>query len=169
MNGLSKVAGMPQMKLGWIIINGPTRQIETLRPRLELILDTYLSVGTPVQGALSSLFEIGERIQTELKSRAILNRQTVCRLLENSPAHGLHTEGGWSTILQLPGNLSEDAWIAGFLEDEGVIVQPGYFFDMQSEAYVVVSLITPPGEFHSGLERLRQFVSSEEKHRGRAK
>ena len=169
MNGLSKTAGMPQMKLGWIILNGPARQIEDLRLRLEIILDTYLSVGTPVQNALPALLEIGRGIQTELKSRAIQNWQTVSQLLMNSPAHPLHVEGGWSAILQLPANVSEDDWIARLLEDKGVLVQPGYFFDMQSEAYVVVSLITPPNEFHRGLERLRQLVTFESEHHGPAK
>ncbi|MDQ2949273.1 MAG: pyridoxal phosphate-dependent aminotransferase, partial [Acidobacteriota bacterium] len=162
MNGLSKIAGMPQMKLGWILLNGPAAQVEPVRHRLELILDTYLSVNTPVQQALPALFEIGEGIQTQLKHRAILNWEAARRVLEHSPAHCLHTEGGWSAIIQLPRNLSEDAWITKLLDDEGIVVQPGYFFDMTAEAYIVVSLITPPEQFFEGLQRLRQLVTSED-------
>jgi DNA-binding transcriptional MocR family regulator len=69
----------------------------------------------------------------------------------------LHTEGGWSAIVQLPKVLSEEAWVRRLL-DAGVIAQPGYFFDMPSESFVIVSLITPPGNFNEGAERIRTLV-----------
>jgi alanine-synthesizing transaminase len=162
MNGLSKIAGMPQMKLGWIVLNGRPDQIGAARARLEFVLDTYLSVNTPVQQALSALFEIGEGIQIQLKERTVSNWETARQVLKGSPAHCLHTEGGWSAVVQLPKNLSEDAWIGKLLENQNVIVQPGYFFDMPGEAYVIVSLITPPDDFREGMRLLHELVVSEE-------
>jgi alanine-synthesizing transaminase len=162
MNGLSKIAGMPQMKLGWIVLNGRPDQIGAARARLEFVLDTYLSVNTPVQQALSALFEIGEGIQIQLKERTVSNWETARQVLKGSPAHCLHTEGGWSAVVQLPKNLSEDAWIGKLLENQNVIVQPGYFFDMPGEACVIVSLITPPDDFREGMRLLRELVVSEE-------
>jgi alanine-synthesizing transaminase len=162
MNGLSKIAGMPQMKLGWIVLNGRPDQIGAARARLEFVLDTYLSVNTPVQQALSALFEIGEGIQIQLKERTVSNWETARQVLKGSPAHCLHTEGGWSAVVQLPKNLSEDAWIGKLLENQNVIVQPGYFFDMPGEAYVIVSLITPPDDFREGMRLLDELVVSEE-------
>ncbi len=159
LNGLSKSAGMPQMKLGWIVINGPEFQRTATRDRLELLLDTYLSVGTPVQRALPALLEIGERLQIALRDRAARNVAGARRILVGSSAHALAVEGGWSLILQLPNVISEENWIAGLLSEESVIVQPGYFFDMQAESHVVVSLITPPDQFDDGCSRLRRFVS----------
>ncbi|MDQ2774299.1 MAG: pyridoxal phosphate-dependent aminotransferase [Acidobacteriota bacterium] len=162
MNGLSKIAGMPQMKLGWIVLNGRPEHVAAVRNRLELLLDTYLSVNTPVQRALPALFEIGEGIQIQLKDRILLNWETARQVLKDSPTHCLHTEGGWSAVVQLPKNLSEDTWITRLLEDRNVFVQPGYFFDMPAEAYVVVSLITPPDDFREGMRLLRQLAVSEE-------
>jgi alanine-synthesizing transaminase len=160
LNGLSKAAGMPQMKLAWVALNGPEQERETARERLELLLDTYLSVGTPVQCALPELLDIGEGIQEDIRFRTAQNLKALQNLLESSPACCLHCEGGWSAIIQLPRKLSEEEWITQLLNEQNVVVQPGYFFDMTSEAYVVVSLITPPEEFLEGIRRVRQLASS---------
>lgn len=160
LNGLSKAAGMPQMKLAWIALHGPERDRETARKRLELLLDTYLSVGTPVQCALRELLDIGEGLQEHIRARTAHNLKALKILLEDSPACCLHCEGGWSAIVQLPRRFSEEEWITRLLQEQNVIVQPGYFFDMAKEAYVVVSLITPGDEFSEGIRRVRQLASS---------
>jgi alanine-synthesizing transaminase len=155
LNGLSKAAGMPQVKLAWIAINGPADRRSAARTRLELILDTYLSVGTPVQTALGSLLETGAEIQRQISARIAQNRATLAALLQGSPVHILHAEGGWSAILQLPNIFKEEIWAARLLSEQQVLVQPGYFFDMEAEAYVIVSLITIPDIFAEGIKRLR--------------
>ena len=155
LNGLSKMAGMPQMKLGWIVINGPAEAQRAARERLELILDTYLSVNTPVQAALPALLAVGVRFRSEILTRAVTNLAQMRRTLEGSPVHPLHIEGGWSVILQLPRNLTEEEWLMRLLKHQGVLLQPGFFFDMPSEAYAVASLITRPDEFAEGLRKLR--------------
>lgn len=160
LNGLSKAAGMPQMKLAWVALNGPEEEREIARERLELLLDTYLSVGTPVQCALPELLAIGEDIQEQIRVRTAHNLKAVHDLLEGSPSCCLHCEGGWSAIIQLPRRLSEEEWITRLLDEQHVIAQPSYFFDMASEAYVVVSLITPRDEFLEGIRRVRQLASS---------
>ena len=158
LNGLSKLAGMPQMKLGWIIIDGPPGECDSACERLELLLDTYLSVSTPVQKALPRLLEIGAAIRTQLHTRTRLNRAAAKDVLKGSAAHCLHVEAGWSAILQLPRVRSEEAWVLDLLSEAHILLQPGYFFDMRYEAYVVVSLITPPEIFAEGLRRLRKQI-----------
>src|SRR5438093_510275 len=49
LGGLSKACGLPQMKLGWIVADGPGKAVSEALERLDLIADTYLSVGTPVK------------------------------------------------------------------------------------------------------------------------
>ena len=158
LNGLSKLACMPQMKLGWIVINGPTEERELARQRLELILDTYLSVSTPVQRALPRLLSIGAEMRRQMEGRIAENFNALHRILRNSPAHPLHAEGGWSAIIQLPKTLSEETWIARILTEQDVLVQPGYFFDLIQEPCIVVSLITPPKDFVQGIARVRELV-----------
>jgi alanine-synthesizing transaminase len=159
LNGLSKAAGMPQMKLGWVVTNGPADLRKDVRERLELLLDTYLSVGAPVQNALGALLEIGAQIQSEIISRVAQNRAALQRILAGSAVDCLHSEGGWSALLQVPRTRTEESWITGLLMEYGVIVQPGYFFDLASEAYLVVSLITPPEQFCEGIARIRKFAT----------
>lgn len=159
LNGLSKAAGMPQMKLAWVVMNGPAQAQGETRERLEIIADTYLSVGTPVQFALPRLFQIGESIQEQLLQQAKQNLATIDHLLKNTPAQRLQLDGGWSAIVRLPRVTTEEEWVRVLLEEGNVVVQPGYFFDMESEAYIVLSLITPYDTFRAGLERICELVS----------
>jgi hypothetical protein len=160
LNGLSKSAGMPQMKLGWMVINGPRQERELARERLGLILDTYLSVNTPVQRALPDLMQIGMEVQQQIQRRIRDNQETVQERLAHSSAHPLHTEGGWCVIVRLPGTRSEEEWLETLLTEDQIIVQPGYFFDMPAEPYVVLSLLTPPAVFDEGVERLARATQS---------
>jgi hypothetical protein len=153
------MAAMPQMKLGWIVISGPAKERDTARGRLELVLDTYLSVSMPVQAALRNLLRIGAQNRRNLNLRIERNLSTLRTVLADRPVHVLHCEGGWSAILRLPNTQSEEMWISQLLEKENVIVQPGYFFDMPSEPYVVVSLITPESVFEEGVSRIVRLAA----------
>jgi len=155
LGGLSKSAGMPQMKLAWIAINGAPQVSSNVRGRLELLLDTYLSVATPVQNALGELLTIGDAMARQIRARIERNRAALDDILKNSPVHVLHAEAGWSAMLQLPNMRREEAWMAELIERRQVLVQPGYFFDMPSEPYAVVSLLTPEDIFAEGIERVR--------------
>ena len=146
LNGLSKAAGMPQMKLAWIAVNGPPREVDSALAKLELLLDSYLSVATPVQCALPELLRIGGAIQKSIGARLDENRH-ILGALRNTSVELLASEGGWSAILQVPNIRSEEDWVAKLLAEEGIVIQPGYFYDMAREAFLVVSLITDPAEF----------------------
>ncbi len=155
LGGLSKSAGMPQMKLAWIAINGGPQTGSDARTRLELLLDTYLSVATPVQNALGELLTIGDGVARRISARIERNRAALDDILKDSPVHVLHAEAGWSAILQLPNVRHEEAWMAELIGRRQVLVQPGYFFDMPSEPYAVVSLLTSEDVFAEGIQRLR--------------
>lgn len=159
LNGLSKAAGMPQMKLGWIVINGPEEDCARARERLELIADTYLSVNTPVQRALPKLLDIGSGIQRAILERTRINWTVLQAILRDSGAQALACEGGWSAIVRLPATASEESWVLRILDECGILVQPGYFFDMATEPYIVVSLISAPGDFESGISRISRLAS----------
>jgi aspartate/methionine/tyrosine aminotransferase len=160
LNGLSKAAGMPQMKLGWIALNGAPKEIDRALERLEVIADTYLSVGTPVAKALPQLLAIGAVVKDQILHRVRSNLALLDRRLANSAAHRLHLDGGWSAIVQVPETQSEEDWVTRLIEEHAVITQPGYFFDMGRGAYVVLSLITPPETFEEGTERLSAYVGN---------
>jgi alanine-synthesizing transaminase len=160
LNGLSKCAGMPQMKLAWVAIGGSDPVCEAARQRLELLADTYLSVSTPVQSALPGLLHIGDDLRRRIADRTARNLHRLHAILENSAAQCLHVEGGWSAIVRVPARFSEETWTMRLLNEYGVIVQPGYFFDMESEAHLVLSLITSPESFDQGIQALRHLADS---------
>ena len=103
---------------------------------------------------------IGRELQTQIQGRIRHNYEMIEKKLTGSSAHPLHTEGGWSVIVQLPRTRSEDEWLQRLLENERLIVQPGYFFDMPSEPYVVLSLLTPPQDLERGIESLIRTAHS---------
>ena len=159
LSGLSKVLGLPQMKLGWLVLAGPAADRLQAARRLELIADTYLSVGGPVQSAAPRLLalhgemreQISRRVHENLSAlRALFNGGTPCRLLR--------MEGGWFALLQVPRTRSEEEWALTLLDRYDVLVQPGYFYDFDSEAFLVMSLLPPPTVFREGIGRLLSLV-----------
>ncbi len=157
LSGLSKIAGMPQMKLGWIVIGGPPALRMEAAERIEIIADTYLSVGTPVQHALPSLLAAGENVRRQITART---RQNLVDLRAAAGSHPsvqvLKVEGGWSAVLRVPRTRTEEEWCLDLLEKASVLMQPGFFYDFESEAFLVLSLLTERETFNEGVRRLLQ-------------
>lgn len=159
LSGLSKIAALPQMKLGWIVIGGPPALRAEASERLELIADTYLSVGTPVQHALARLLEAGESMRQQIAARVGQNLAALRTLIDdNSAAQVLKVEGGWYATVRVPRTKTEEQWCLDLLQQDSILVQPGFFYDFEAEAYLVLSLLTPNVVFHEGVKRLvRRF------------
>ena len=157
MSGLSKVAGMPQVKLGWIVASGPGHA--GAMERLEWIADTYLSVAAPVQVALPRLFEVSAGVQAQIRERTRGNLRQLKAALGGSAVNVRHSEGGWYAVLQMPRTRSEEEWALALLGEHDVLVQPGFFFDFETEAFLVVSLLTETETFLRGVECIRESAS----------
>jgi alanine-synthesizing transaminase len=155
LGGLSKGSGLPQMKLGWIVVGGPERQAREAMERLELIADTFLSVGGPVQRAAGRLLALGETVGAALRERVRRNRAVLRRAVERVPAcRLLPADGGWSAVLQVPAVRPEEDLVLGLLEEADVLIHPGYFFDFPREAFLVASLLPPPDRFDEAIGRV---------------
>lgn len=154
LGGLSKSAGLPHFKLGWIRVSGPGKR-EALEA-LELIADNYLSVATPVQVALPELLRLAPRIRSAIAERTRDNLATLRDTFASIPAvRVLPVEGGWSAVIRFP-RMQSDEELALSLLDRGVVVQPGYFFDFAQEGYVVVSLLTEEHIFAEGVAKIAE-------------
>jgi aspartate/methionine/tyrosine aminotransferase len=164
MGGLSKLAALPQMKLAWTVIGGrDPGVVRDALARLELIADSFLSVSAPVQHALPTLLATCPTAESAIRART---RANLARLRARHATAGraatlLDCEGGWYATVRLPRTKSEEAWALELLERDGVYVHPGHFFDFASEAYVVVSLLTPEARFDDGVARLLARVDAE--------
>lgn len=155
LGGLSKSAGLPQVKLGWFAVDGPEPLVCEALERLEVICDAYLSVSTPVQAAAPSLIAGGAGVRARILERVRTNVATLATLGSTHPAiRVLPTEGGWSAVLRVPSTRSEEDLVLELLEQDGVLVHPGFFFDFAHEAFVVVSLLPEPAAFAEGARRL---------------
>jgi aspartate/methionine/tyrosine aminotransferase len=159
LNGLSKVAGLPQMKLGWIVVSGPPTERAAALARLEVIADTYLSVGTPVQLALPRLLAGSGALRAQIQARVATNRRALDAVLTGDlPAHALPAEGGWYAIVRLPAAHSEDTWALALLDRHNVLTQPGYFYDLPVAPALVLSLLPPPDLFAPGVACLIELL-----------
>jgi alanine-synthesizing transaminase len=158
LGGLSKSVALPQLKLAWTAIAGPAALRDEAVHRLEHVADAYLSPGTPVQLALPELLRQGAPVAERIRTRCTSNLGTLTRLLAHSAAHALHVEGGWYAIVRLPALLDDDGWALALLEQDGVLVQPGYFYDLSDGVFIVLSLITPEPTFAEGVARIAARV-----------
>ena len=157
LGGLSKAVGLPQVKLGWIVVDGPDDEVGPTIDALDLLLDTYLSVSTPVQVAAERLLTDGNSVTEQIQTRIAANHRTLVRLVAEHPAAGLlRTEGGWYAVIRVPATETEETLALRLLEQDHVLVHPGYFFDFPREAFLVTSLLPEPKRFEAAMTRLLQ-------------
>ncbi len=162
LSGLSKLAGLPQMKLSWIVASGDRDRVAGASLRLEHIGDTYLSVGAPVQVAARRLLEIGASVRGLISERARHNLGSLVEWIGDAPAVTLvPPEGGWYAAIRLPAIRSSEEWALRLLEKESVYVHPGSFFGFDIEGIVVSSLLTPIEIFSRGVHRILSLVADE--------
>jgi aspartate/methionine/tyrosine aminotransferase len=156
-SGLSKIAGLPQMKAAWIVAAGD--EACTALDRLEIIADTFLSMNAPVQSALPTWLEGSAAIQRQIQERVAANLAELDRQLAAVPeVSRLKVEGGWYAILRIPALQPDEQTVLELLE-RGVWVQPGYFFGMKDSGWLVVSLLTAVAEFRAGAARLVEYFN----------
>jgi aspartate/methionine/tyrosine aminotransferase len=152
LGGLSKSAGLPQLKLGWIGFGGPAAKVDEALAAYEVIADTYLSVSTPAQAAAAELIEHGAAIRAQILARVRRNLAALRSMAASHPSLDvLRVEGGWSAVIQVPHLHGEESLVLELLEKDNVLVHPGYFFDFPREAFIVVSLLVEPATFDQAI------------------
>jgi aspartate/methionine/tyrosine aminotransferase len=155
LGGLSKACGLPQMKLGWILVDGPEDRRAEAVARLEFMADSYLTVGTPVQRAAGRLLALGDGIAALIRDRLAGNRALLhAAFPEGSACRILPSDGGWYAVVQVPAVRSEEELVLDLAERDEVLVHPGYFFDFEREAFLILSLLPAPEVLGEALRRL---------------
>ena len=153
LNGLSKLVGLPQAKLGWIVASGPHAEVDAAIDGLDLIADTYLSVSTPVQVALPHLLDDGALVRTQIQARLRANLAHLTARVADSALDVRRPDGGWSVVVRVPSLGDADDLVLALLERD-VIVHPGYFYDLPHDGYLVISLLAPEHDVRDGLDAL---------------
>ena len=159
LGGLSKSAALPQVKLGWIAVDGPPALVREALDRLELICDTYLSVSTPVQIGAPDLIAGGAGPRTQVQERVRGNYRALKALAAGFPSVDvLRADGGWSAVVRVAARGSEEEIALTLLDRDAVVVFPGFFFDFPREAFLVMSLLPEPPRFREGVRRVLERV-----------
>ena len=151
LSGMSKIAGLPQMKVGWIVGFGPEGDRGQAMGRLEVVADTFLSMNAPMQRALPVWLTGRRGVQGQILGRVKGN----LRVASESGVEVLRVEAGWSAILWLPASFAEEDIAERLLREAGVIVHPGTFYGIAGASRVVVSLLGSMREFGEGIQRIK--------------
>lgn len=155
LSGLSKAAGLPQMKAAWLVASGPDLLLAEATARLEVIADTFLSMNSPVQHALPYFLATRAGVQRQIRSRARENLTALDRHLEAVPhISRLEVQAGWCVVVRVPALCSGEELAIRLLRDQGVVVHPGYFYGFPGDGWLVLSLLPRPEEFSEGVRRL---------------
>ncbi len=158
LSGLSKAALLPQVKLAWCAVRGPGA--ERILDGLEFIADQYLSVSASAMAAATVLLDLAPGLQAQALDRLRGNLGSLDRMLADAPAWSrLAVGGGWSVVLRRPAVGADESFAEQLLARTGVLVHPGSFFGFTSAGHLVLSLLTPAGEFEAGCRRLLQADS----------
>ncbi len=153
-NGFSKTLALPQMKLSWIVTGGPAEWQREAGERLDLIADTFLSVGTPIQQAAAVLLGLRASMQRQILQRVRNNLRFLEQVMEDTPCRTFKVEGGWYAVLEVPRHASEEEITLSLLEQDDVLVHPGYLFDFRREAFLVLSLLPTADLFREATQRI---------------
>ena len=157
-SGLSKIAGLPQMKAAWIVATGP--EMTAALDRLEVIADTFLSMNAPVQCALPKWLESRRVIESQIRERVRENLAELdTQIARARELQRLDVEGGWYAVLRIPAIVPDEQTVLELL-DRGAWLHPGYFFGMPESGWLVTSLLTPRGDFSTGVTRVTGYFCS---------
>lgn len=160
LSGLSKIAGLPQMKVAWIATSGPEAQVDPAMSRLEVIADTYLSMNAPMQWAMPVLLQQRQGIQKQLMERVLTNLAELDRQLAGQKiCQRLVIEGGWHVVLRVPVTRPDEDLAIELLQQKSVLVHPGHFYDFPGDGHLVVSLMPPHREFVEATVRILRYLS----------
>jgi alanine-synthesizing transaminase len=160
LSGLSKIAALPQMKVAWIATTGPESLVRPALERLEIVADTYLSMGSPTQWAVPRLLEQRGSLQPQILNRIRGNWELLKKFVtRSSSAELLEAEGGWYAVLRMASGRSDEDLAIEIMRNARVLVHPGHFYDFPTEGHLVVSLIATPENFRMGMDRVVGYIS----------
>jgi aspartate/methionine/tyrosine aminotransferase len=161
LSGLSKISGLPQMKVAWMAVSGPSATASDALSRLDVIADTYLSMNAPIQLATPSLLDFRRAFQAQLQARLRANLAELdSQLASQQHCTRLSVESGWYATLRVPVTQSDEELAIALIEQESVVVHPGHFFDFEQDGFLILSLLTPESVFKEGVRRILRLLTT---------
>lgn len=142
LNGLSKVVAMPQLKVGWIAIHGPSANVDESLHRLEYLNDYYLSASLPIQSVVSDLLRHRKSIQSTVRQRVADNYSILTKNISREKFWIAPYLGGWTAVLRLNNMRESELYCLKLLRKTGLYLHPGSFYGFRGEGWLVTSLLS---------------------------
>lgn len=163
LDGFSKTLAAPHAKVGWIQVSGPAGEVEEARRRLDVIADDYLPMSEIIAKQIPLMLQAAPAQTTRVKNRVQANLTALHAMLnadKNGMVSVLRAEGGWNVLLRVPSVLDENELVLAMIERHGISGQPGYFFDMTSNGYLAISLLSESDEFRHNVQVVLDTVNT---------
>ena len=139
LNGLSKMFALPGMKIGWMAISGEDALVKKSLAALELISDTFLPVNEIAQFAVPEIFHRGASFLSSYKEWVGHCRSAAVESLKT--ADFTPPRGGFYVTVRT--HRDEEEAAAALLKNDGILVHPGYFYDIAPD-HLVMTFINEP-------------------------
>ena len=154
LGGLSKTVGLPQVKLGWIGVSGPAALVETPWSGSRRFATHICRCRRPCRWPRRICLSAAPPSARRSSSVCAQSRQLKAIAAAHPPCSVLPVEAGWYAVIQVPAIEVRRDDRSRAARAAGVLVHPGYFFDFEREAFLVVSLLPEPASFVGGVEQL---------------
>ncbi len=126
LGGISKSLGLPQMKLSWMYLKGSREFRKKTGDYLEIITDSFLSVGTPVQAAFPELWKLRKKLNSVIQKRL---KESLGILKNIKYPKPLFPSGGWYIpLLYSSSILTDDELAEKLVEERFTLTHPGTMF-----------------------------------------
>ena len=156
LNGISKMFGLPDLKLGWIALNEPA--MEQYGERLAFLNDAFLSCSTLTQSMLPDIFLQGAEFTETLRERIRSNIELALSLLKGSSTiKDDPPQGGAFLFLELLSSVEEEELVISLIK-KGVYLHPGFFYGSEGKSRLMVSCLIEPQTLRQGLEVLAEVL-----------
>jgi aspartate/methionine/tyrosine aminotransferase len=153
LNGISKMFGLPDLKLGWIALSGAG--VKDYEKRLELLNDTYLGANYLAQSMLPVIFAEGMGFVEQMRTRFRSGIDLALELLSENPGIKVcRPDGGYYLFPEIKTREDEEELVLHLLKNHGILVYPGYFYDCERGTHIMISCLTEKGKLIEGLKRI---------------
>ena len=163
-NGASKLLASPDLKVSWIMIDGPT--VDEDAEALQVENDLFLN-GSPInQAVVAHLLANREDITTNVVAKVASRRNVMLDALQGmsdasrsrcrwvDPDSGIHLP----IEVSLPVGQDDESLSVALLDTEHLCTHPGYLYGFSADT-LVVSFLSKETSIREGVSRLDRYLS----------
>ena len=163
LDGLSKSLSAPGYKIAWLEVSGPDSLVAEAKTRLDIIADAYLPFSEILAEQLPGFLQEIPRQVALTRGRCAANLEVLQDLVaadSSSPVTVLEPQGGWNVLLRFPSHVDEDELVKQLLDEQGIYLQPGYFFYLPFNGAISLSLLLETEVFRENAAKVLRSIKA---------